>query len=211
MQKDADNDRMMSNNGGRIGDTCDLSQLALLLALRSKRESFFDLEAMTKFLQLSNMSLSDVLDIRDALVGEINYRVAVLKDARVVVRAALRHIHKEMRDEPPGHTKVVKYLKVTKGGDIYLDLAFRNPSRRLLLFTPSQIFLPCIPHILCRFSFLFNFTPEVKDMRSTIKDVCSSHSYRLSYCRHLIDKRDMIILRAESNLTTIGLYVNHLK
>ena len=44
----------------------------------------------------------------------------------MVVKAALRQIHKEIRDDPPGHAKVVEDPKVAKGGAIYLGFAFRN-------------------------------------------------------------------------------------
>ena len=86
----------------------------------------FDLEATAKFLQFNNMALSDIVEIQDALLGELNDRVAVFEDDRVVVKAALRQIHKKIRDDPPGHAKVVEDLKAAKGGDIYLGFAFRN-------------------------------------------------------------------------------------
>ena len=58
-------------------------------------------------LQLNNMALLDVVEIQDALVGNINYRVAVFEEDRVVLKAALRQIQRDMRDEASGHTKVV--------------------------------------------------------------------------------------------------------
>ena len=45
MQKDTDDDRTTRNNGGRLGDARNLDRPALLSAIRSKRESVFDLEA----------------------------------------------------------------------------------------------------------------------------------------------------------------------
>ena len=47
----------MSNNGGRISNTHGLSQSDLLLALRSKRESVFDLEYTEKSFLLNNTAL----------------------------------------------------------------------------------------------------------------------------------------------------------
>ena len=41
------------------------------------------------------------------MVGNINYRVAVFEEDRVVLKAALRQIQRDMRDEASGHTKVV--------------------------------------------------------------------------------------------------------
>ena len=62
----------------------------LLLDLRHKKESVFDLEVMAAYLQLNNTALSDVLESRDALVGDLNGGVAVLEEDRVVLKAALR-------------------------------------------------------------------------------------------------------------------------
>ena len=45
MQNDIDDNRTTSNDGGRIGNACDLAQSELLLDLRSERVSLFDLEA----------------------------------------------------------------------------------------------------------------------------------------------------------------------
>ena len=57
----------------------------------------FDLEATAKLLQLNNMALSDVVEIRDPLVGEINDRVAVFEEYRVVLKTAPRQLQRDMR------------------------------------------------------------------------------------------------------------------
>ena len=48
------------------------------------------MEATSTSLQLNNTALSDVLESRDALVGDLNGGVAVLEEDRVVLKAALR-------------------------------------------------------------------------------------------------------------------------
>ena len=48
-------------------------------------------------LQLNNMALSDVVEIRDPLVGEINDRVAVFEEYRVVLKTAPRQLQRDMR------------------------------------------------------------------------------------------------------------------
>ena len=137
MQKDTDDDRTTSNDGRRIGGACDLDQLALLSALRSKRESVFDLEATAKFLQFNNMALSDIVEIQDALLGELNDRVAVFEDDRVVVKAALRQIHKEIRDEPPGTPRWWRTPR-SQRAVIYISVSlFGTPSCHLLFFPTS--------------------------------------------------------------------------
>ena len=60
MQKDTDDDGTASDDGRRIGDARDLAQSALLSALRSERESVFELEETMMSLQLNSTALSDV-------------------------------------------------------------------------------------------------------------------------------------------------------
>ena len=57
MQKDTDDDETTSDNSGRIGNARDLAGLALLSALRSKRESIFKLDTTTTSLQLNTTEL----------------------------------------------------------------------------------------------------------------------------------------------------------
>ena len=44
-------------------------------------------------------------------MGELNRRVAVLEKDRVVLKAALKKLHREMKDKDPGHSKVVEELE----------------------------------------------------------------------------------------------------
>ena len=48
-------------------------------------------------------------------------------------------------------------------------------------------------------------------MRSTIEALCSPHSSNLYSIQDRIEKRYKLILTAESNLTVISLYVDHIK
>ena len=54
MQKNTDDNETMSDNDGRIGGAHDLNQSDLLLALRSQRESVFEMEATAMSLQLKS-------------------------------------------------------------------------------------------------------------------------------------------------------------
>ena len=71
----------------------------------------FDLEATAKSLQINNKALSDVVESRDTLVGELNDRVALFEEERVVLKTVLRQLQREIRDKAPGHAKVVEDLK----------------------------------------------------------------------------------------------------
>ena len=84
-------------------------------------------------------------------------------------------------------------------------------SRHLLFLPLSPTLSSHVPHIPCRFFFSFNFPEEVKDLQSTIEALRSFHFSDLSSLRNLIDERDELILREESNLTAIGLYFNHIE
>ena len=57
MQKDMDDNGTTSNDRGRIGNTQDLAQSALILALKSERDSVFDMEATATSLQINNPAL----------------------------------------------------------------------------------------------------------------------------------------------------------
>ena len=47
-------------------------------------------------------------------MGDINYRVSVLEYYRVLFKAALRKLQREMRCEAPGNAKVVEDLEAAK-------------------------------------------------------------------------------------------------
>ena len=64
-------------------------------------KSVFELETMATSLQLYNTPLSDVVEIQDVLVGELINRVAMFEEDRVVLKAMLRDLQREMRDYPP--------------------------------------------------------------------------------------------------------------
>ena len=95
------------------------------------------MEATATSLQLKNMTLSDAVDIRDALVGELHDRVVVFEEDRVVLKAALRQLQRDMRDEAPGHAKVAEDLDAAKDGEIDLGFPFWNPL--LPLPVPSSV------------------------------------------------------------------------
>ena len=172
----------------------------------------FDLEATAKLLQFNNMALSVIVESRYSLVGELNDRVTVFEDDRVVVKASLRQIHKDIRDDPPRARQGGGGPQGGKGRCYISRFRFsERPPSASCSFLCCRLFRRASLISSAVFSFLFNFTPEVKDMRSNIKAMRSYHSSSLSSLRYLIKNRDNLILGSESNLTTIGLYVNHLK
>ena len=101
----------------------------------------------------------------------------------------------EMRGEAPGHAKVTGDLEAAKEGKIYLGFSFQKtllpppvPSSAAKSFSVFSSYPPL-------FFFDFNFHPELKDLRSTVKDLRFSHSSYHSSLQDPINKIDELILR----------------
>lgn len=55
---------------------------------------------------------------RDSLIDELNDRVAVFEEDKVVLKAALRQLQKEMKEEAPKTQKLLEDLETAKKGKI---------------------------------------------------------------------------------------------
>jgi ABC-type dipeptide/oligopeptide/nickel transport system ATPase subunit len=53
---------------------------------------------------------------RDSLIDELNDRVAVFEEDKVVLKAALRQLQKEMKEEAPKTQKLLEDLETSKSG-----------------------------------------------------------------------------------------------
>ena len=53
---------------------------------------------------------------RDALIEELNDRVAVFEDDKMVLKAALRQLQKEMKEEAPKTKKLMDDLQASRDG-----------------------------------------------------------------------------------------------
>ena len=62
-------------------------------------------------LQQNNSAVSDMVKSRDGLIDELNDRVAVFEEDKVVLKAALRQLQKEMQDEAPKAKKLASGLR----------------------------------------------------------------------------------------------------
>ena len=115
------------------------------------------MEATATSLQLKNMTLSDAVDIRDALVGELHDRVVVFEEDRVVLKADLRQIQRETRYKAPGHAKVEENLEAKKDGEIDLGFDFQNPlSSTPVNYSSAESFGA---YLISSAVFLFFLTP----------------------------------------------------
>ena len=79
----------------------------LLGALRSERNSVSELEAAVATLQQNNSAIAEQVQSRDQIIDELNNRVAVFEEDKLVLKAALRQLQKEMNDEAPKTQKLV--------------------------------------------------------------------------------------------------------
>lgn len=79
----------------------DLARSTLLHALQTERASVEELEASLITLQRNNSAIMDVVQSRNSLINELNDRVAVFEEDKMVLKAALRQLQKEIREEAP--------------------------------------------------------------------------------------------------------------
>lgn len=81
---------------------------------------------------------------RDSLIDELNDRVAVFEEDKVVLKAALRQLQKEMKEEGPKFKKMEGDLEVAQDGAFVVGRVF------VCLFVVRRVFL--FHKCLCVFS-----------------------------------------------------------
>ena len=89
----------------------ELARSTLLHALQSERASVDELEAAVATLQRNNSAIMDVVESRNSLISELNERVAVFEDDKMVLKAALRQLQKEIKEEAPKTQLLVRSWK----------------------------------------------------------------------------------------------------
>lgn len=86
----------------------------MLRALQTERDSVNELENALSILQQNNSAISEMVHSRDTLIEELNNRVAVFEEDKLVLKAALRQLQKEMKEEGPKTQKIIDDLKNTR-------------------------------------------------------------------------------------------------
>lgn len=86
----------------------------LLAALRTERNSVSELETAVATLQQNNSAIAEQVQSRDQIIDELNNRVAVFEEDKLVLKAALRQLQKEMNEEAPKTQKLVSDLAAAK-------------------------------------------------------------------------------------------------
>lgn len=89
----------------------ELARSTLLRALQTERDNVHELEAILSILQQNNSAISEMVESRDELIDELNDRVAVFEEDKLVLKAALRQLQKEMADEAPKTQKLIDDLR----------------------------------------------------------------------------------------------------
>ena len=79
----------------------ELARSTLLHALQTERSNVDELESALMTLQRNNSVIMDVVQSRDELITELNDRVAVFEEDKMVLKAALRQLQLEIKEEAP--------------------------------------------------------------------------------------------------------------
>ena len=87
----------------------------MLRALQAERDSVNELDNALSILQQNNSAISEMVHSRDMLIDELNNRVAVFEEDKLVLKAALKQLQKEMKDEGPKTQKIIDDLKNARG------------------------------------------------------------------------------------------------
>lgn len=95
----------------------ELARSTLIHALQVERSNVDELEASLLILQQNNSAISDMVESRDHLINELNDRVSVFEEDKIVLKAALRQLQKEMKEEAPKTQKVISDLKRAQEGE----------------------------------------------------------------------------------------------
>jgi len=88
----------------------EMAKSTLLRALQAERTNVHELEAAVASLQQNNSAISEMVESRDIIIDELNNRIAVFEEDKVVLKAALRQLQKEMKEEEPKTQKLIDDL-----------------------------------------------------------------------------------------------------
>ena len=98
-----------------------MGKSTLLRALQTERSSVHELESVVASLQQNNSAISEMVDSRDMIIDELNNRIAVFEEDKVVLKAALRQLQKEMQEEAPKTQKLLDGLAASKEGMLMVN------------------------------------------------------------------------------------------
>lgn len=91
-------------------ESYEMAKSTLLQALQTERSNVHELEATVASLQQNNSAISEMVESRDMIIDELNSRIAVFEEDKVVLKAALRQLQKEMNEDAPKTQKLLDDL-----------------------------------------------------------------------------------------------------
>lgn len=119
-------------------DAYDMAKSTLLRALNSERGNVHELEAIVTSLQQNNSAISEMVESRDTIIDELNNRIAVFEEDKVVLKAALRQLQKEIKEEAPKAQKLMDDLAQAENSK-YLFRHTRHSPGSFMFFTNIRL------------------------------------------------------------------------
>ncbi|CAB9522526.1 Inherit from NOG: keratin, type II cytoskeletal [Seminavis robusta] len=98
----------------------ELAKSTLLRALQIERDNIDELESAMASLQSNNSAIAEMVKSRDMIIDELNDRVAVFEEDKVVLKAALKQLQKEMKEEAPRTEKLLADLETARQENVRL-------------------------------------------------------------------------------------------
>jgi len=145
----------------------EMAKSTLLRALQSERSNVHELESAVASLQQNNSAISEMVESRDNIIDELNNRIAVFEEDKVVLKAALRQLQKEMKEEEPKTQKLIDDLVEAE--------------------------------------------QEIDRIKADFHSIIETHQDELANLQMGMSHKQKTITDAESNLTSIGTYVDKLE
>lgn len=95
-----------------------MAKSTLLKALQIERNNVDELDAFVASLQQNNSAIAEMVKSRDLIIDELNERVAVFEEDKIVLKAALKQLQKEMKEEAPRTQKMIDDLEAARQGTL---------------------------------------------------------------------------------------------
>ena len=99
-------DSSKSSNYENIKAARELSRQTLMDALQAERSHIEELEHALQTHHQNNTAISEMVKSRDELIEELNDRIQVFEEDKIVLKAALKQLQMEMREETPKTAKL---------------------------------------------------------------------------------------------------------
>ena len=101
---------MHKRDDDELEDLREAAKSTLIHALQDERNNVEELEAAVNALEQNNSVIALQIQSRDELIDELNERVAVFEEDKVVLKAALQQLRKDMLEEAPKTQKLIEDL-----------------------------------------------------------------------------------------------------